>query len=134
MTPQQLRHDLAEPEIVPSLDGAFDGSDVVQEAGLWLTLTGDHDDADTVLHALDPATGRRRWQRRLDGALCATEAPTAGILCASVLSRDPTTKLGIRWRLHRIDPTTGQDTAGRTVDGWLTAVHWTRGVFVVLEQ
>lgn len=51
-----------------------------------------------------------------------------------MLSRDPTTGLGIRWRLHRIDPTTGRDILHRDVGGWLSAVHWSQHSFVVLEQ
>lgn len=134
VTPQQLRHDLTKPGIVASIDGAFDESHVAEEAGLWLTVTGAEDDSDTVVHALDPATGKLRWQRRLEGALCATRASAAGIVCASVLNRDPTTGLGIRWRLHLIDPGTGRDVVARDVRGWLTAVHGTGHSFVVLEQ
>ena len=129
-----LRADLPGARFLGSIDGSFQRSYVAEVGGLWLTTTGDPNAASTALHALDPATGAVRWERDLDGVLCATEAPKAGLLCASVVARDPATGLGTRWRLHRLDPVTGQDRATRDVDGWFTAVHWSGGAFVGLEQ
>ncbi|GAB2584131.1 PQQ-binding-like beta-propeller repeat protein [Microlunatus antarcticus] len=132
--PARLSPTVTGARFLGSIDGSFQQSYVAEVGGLWLTTTGDPNAASTALHALDPATGEVRWQRDLDGVLCATEAPKAGLLCASVLERDPATGLGTRWRLHRLDLTTGQDRATRDVDGWFTAVHWSGSTFVGLEQ
>lgn len=134
LTPKGLRADIDDPVFVMSLDGDFQSGYVAGEAGLWLMLTGTESSASTVLHAIDPATGAERWKRALDGALCTTEAPKSGLLCASVLDRDQATGLGTRWQLHLLDPATGADRATRDIDGWLTAVHWTGKAFVLLEQ
>ena len=130
----QLRPGLAGAKFLGSLDGSFQPSYAAAVAGVWLTTTGDPRAGSTVLHAVDPATGAVRWQRDLDGVLCATEAPEAGLLCASVVARDPATGLGTRWRLHLLDPANGQDRTTRDVDGWFTAVHWSGRAFVALEQ
>lgn len=134
LTPGDLRTDLPGAQFVSSIDGDFESGYVTGVAGLWLTLTGNEADASTVLHAIDPATGTQRWQRALDGVLCTTEAPASGVLCASVLDRDPATGLGTRWRLHQLDPATGEDLRTRDVDAWVSAVHWTGTSFVLLEQ
>ncbi|HEY9291741.1 MAG TPA: PQQ-binding-like beta-propeller repeat protein [Microlunatus sp.] len=132
--PGRLRTDLAGAEFVSSIDGDFNGSYAAAIDDVWLTITGRENATDTMLHALDPQTGKAVWQRRLDGVLCATETPRTGILCASVLQRDPATGLGTRWRLHRIDPADGSDRATTDINGWLTAMHFTADTFVVLEQ
>lgn len=134
LDPSRLSPDVSGAEFLGSLDGSFQQSYVTEVGGLWLTTTGDASAASTALHAVDPATGQVRWQRDLDGVLCATEAPKAGLLCASVVRRDPATGLGTRWQLHRLDLGTGQDRATREVDGWFTAVHWSGTAFVGLEQ
>jgi PQQ-like domain len=134
LEPGQLRPDLPGAAFIPSLDGDFATGYVAEVAGVWLTLTGTDEAEHTELHAVVPQTGVVRWQRELDGALCGSEGPKTAILCASVLQRDPATGLGTRWRLHVLDPATGQDRATRDIEGWLTAVHWTGRAFVVLEQ
>ena len=134
LDPAQLSPQVSGAKFLGSLDGSFESSYVAEVGGVWLAATGDAHAGSTVLHAVDPATGAVRWRRDLDGVLCATEAPKAGPLCASVLERDPATGLGTRWRLHRLDLTTGQDRATRDVDGWFTAVHWSGTAFVALEQ
>lgn len=134
LEPGQLRPDLPGARFIPSLDGDFATWYVSEVAGVWLTLTGTDKAEDTELHAVVPGTGVVRWRRELDGALCGSEGPKTGILCASVLQRDAATGLGTRWRLHVLDPATGQDRATRDIDGWLTAVHWTGSAFVALEQ
>ena len=134
LAPAQLRPGLAGARFLGSVDGSFESSYVVAVAGEWLTTTGDQRAGSTALHAVDPTTGAVRWQRELDGVLCATEAPKTGLLCASVVTRDPATGLGTRWQLHLLDPATGRDRATRDVDGWFTAVHWSGRAFVALEQ
>ncbi|QDP95673.1 PQQ-binding-like beta-propeller repeat protein [Microlunatus elymi] len=132
--PAQLRSDLTEPRFISSVDGDFSGSYVAATADVWLTITGRENATDTMVHALNPQTGKEIWHRRLDGVLCDAEAPASGIVCASVLSRDPQTGLGTRWRLHRIDPADGSDRKTADINGWLTAVHRSGNQFIVLEQ
>jgi hypothetical protein len=134
LDPARLSPQVSGARFLGSLDGSFESSYVAEVGGVWLATTGDANAGSTALHAVDPATGAVRWRRDLDGVLCATEAPKAGLLCASVLQRDPARGLGTRWRLHLIDLTTGQDRATRDVDGWFTAVHWSGRTFVALEQ
>lgn len=134
LDPAQLRPDLPGAKFLGSVDGSFQQSYVAEVRGAWLTTTGDASAGGTALHAVDPATGAVRWQRELDGVLCATEAPKTGLLCASVVRRDPATGLGTRWRLHVLDPATGADRTARDVDGWFSAVHWSGPAFVALEQ
>ena len=129
-----LRPDLPKASFVASISGAFDSAYLATSRSLWLILSGTPEAGDIVLHAVDPATGKQRWQRELDGALCAVEVSSSGVFCASVLGRDPDTGLGTRWRLHRIDPGTGADRVTREVDGWFTAVHQAGGQLVAVEQ
>ncbi len=130
----QARPDLEGARFLGSLDGDFASGFVADVRGTWVAVSGTKAAGDTAVHAIDPATGAVRWTRELDGALCTTEAPTSGLLCASALARDPATGLGTRWRLHRVDPSTGADLATTDVDAWLTAVHWTGRELVLLEQ
>lgn len=132
--PGDFRHDLESPRFVNSISGDFDAGHVAMIGDIWLVITGNENATDTELTALDPADGSELWRRSLDGVLCATEAPESGVLCASALEREPQTGLGTRWRLHRLDPRTGSDRVHADIDAWATAVHYTGGTFVVLEQ
>jgi hypothetical protein len=129
-----LRPDLSAPRLVGAVDGAFDGPYVADLTDVWVLTSGSEQAQETVLHALDPASGDVVWERALDGVLCATEAHAAGLPCASVLERDPGTGLGVRWQLHLIDPGTGEDLAAGEVEAWVTAVRLVGDTFVLLEQ
>ncbi|MFC7406764.1 hypothetical protein [Georgenia alba] len=130
-----LREDLGAPELVGHVDGSFDGPPYLSRAGgTWVVLTGTSDDGEIVAHGVDRANGNEQWERELDGALCAPEAIDAGLFCASVLERDQATGIGTRWRLHLLDPATGEDRATADVDAWASAVHVIDDTLVVLEE
>lgn len=85
-------------------------------------------------HGLDPVTGRQLWSRPLEGGLCATEADRRGVACAEMVDRDPATGLGRTWRLHLLDPRTGEPRVSREATGWFSALHRSGDTLVVLEQ
>ncbi|NYE75559.1 PQQ-binding-like beta-propeller repeat protein [Microlunatus parietis] len=136
--PGQLRPDLTGAEFVGPVDGDFSGPYVSavdpKVADIWVALTGDDDERGMVAHGLDPATGRPLWDRPMEGGLCATEADRRGVACAELLDRDPATGLGRRWRLHLLDPRTGEPRISREVAGWFSALHRSGDTLVVLEQ
>lgn len=129
-----LRTDLREPELISTLDGDYSGPYLAEIDDRWLIATGDEHGDRTVVHALDPDTGAVVWQRRLEGALCMPEPPPSGIVCASILERDPATRAGKRWRLHLIDPADGHDRLTVDRDGWFTALHRSGSTIVAVEQ
>lgn len=132
--PAALRPQLAGAKFIGGMDGDFSGPYVAEQAGVWLTLTGAADEQNTVLHALDPDTGTVRWQRPLEGGLCASEAGPAGIVCAGVIDRDPRSGSGRRWLLQRLDPKTGEVIRRLEVDGWFSALHRSGDTVIALEQ
>lgn len=130
-----LRPELDEPDFVGELDGSFDGNYLVDAGPAWLAMTGDEAGGDIALHGLDPESGEEVWRRELDGGLCAPDPlPDGLVFCASALQRDRATDLGTRWRLHLLDPATGQDARTADVEAWASAVHVAGETLMVLEE
>jgi hypothetical protein len=138
IAPQQLRPDLPGATFIGAVDGDFSGPRVSavdpKITDVWVALTGDQDEAKIVAHGVDPASGHVLWNRPMEGALCASEADPSGLVCAELLDRDPATGLGRRWRLHLLDPRSGESRRSREVTGWISALHRSGDTLIILEQ
>jgi hypothetical protein len=108
ITPKKLRPELPEPEFIGPVDGDHSGPYLSavdpKIADVWVAMTGTDDEEKMIIHGIDPQSGRVRWDRPMESGLCASEAHPAGLVCAELLVRDRTTKLGRRWRLQLLDP------------------------------
>lgn len=139
LQPTTLRPDLPGAQFIGAIDGDFSGPRVAGEklpddGDLWLVLTGDKDERRMILHAVDPDTGQVRWQRPMEGGLCATGSGEAGIVCASTLERDQKSGAGRRWLLQTLDPKTGAVERSVERNGWFSALHRSGDTVVALEQ
>ncbi|MFC7406765.1 hypothetical protein [Georgenia alba] len=126
-------------ELLASVDGTGEETWLIGTGDTWIALTGvtgaDEPAAAAVhVHGLQAGSGAALWSRELDGALCADQLLGGSLFCASVVEFDTGTGEGSRWRLHLIDPETGEDRATAEIDGWVSAVHVTAGTIVLLEQ
>ena len=110
-----------------SIDGSFQQSYVAEVGGLWLTTTGDQ--------RARPPPPCTPWTRRR--APCGGSASSTAC-CARRRRRRPACSAPRCWSATRrpgsargggstaLDLATGEDRATRDVDGWFTAVHWSR--------
>lgn len=136
--PDELRPELAGAQFIGPVDGDFSGPYVSavdpKITDVWVALTGGQDEEKITVHGIDPTSGRVLWDRPMEGALCAREADPRGLVCAEMLDRDPSTGLGRKWRLHLLDPQTGETSHSRDVTGWFNALHRSGDTVVILEQ
>ena len=138
LEPGDLRPELSGAEFVGPVDGDFSGPYVAAvdpaAAEVWVALTGDDQEDKIVVHGVDPTSGRVWWNRPMDGALCAAEPDARGLVCAEALDRDPATGLGRKWRLHLLDPRSGETRRSVDVAGWFYALHRSGDTLIILEQ
>lgn len=130
-----LRADLPDAKLIPSPDGVFDSSSVVDAGSAWIVLTGDNQSDDTiVVHALDPGSGRELWQLDLPGARCASRLLGGKLAC--VVMRDSSTRPGTvaGWRVALLEPATGEEARARNIDGAFTQAIVRGDRLVLVEQ
>ncbi len=138
LEPDQLRPELSGAEFIGPIDGDFSGPYVSavdpKIADVWVALTGEHGEGKMAVHGVDATTGKVLWDRPMEGGLCAGEADPRGLVCAETLDRDPSTGLGRKWRLHLLDPQTGETRRSRDVTGRFYALHRSGDTLIILEQ
>lgn len=125
--------DLRGVGFVPNLGGA-DSSPLGEADDVWFAVSADGLGDEAMLHGFDAGNGEEVWRRDLDLALCAHEAAPGGeIICASAVDRPPG-GFATQWRLHLLDPETGEDVRTQDVDLHVRAIRLNAAGIVVLED
>ncbi|ROR74503.1 hypothetical protein [Bogoriella caseilytica] len=125
--------DLPSVGFVPNLGGA-DSPPLGAAEGVWFAVSADRTGEDAMLHGVDADSGEELWRRELDLALCANEAAPGGeIICASAIDRDPG-DFATKWRLHLLDPATGEDEHTEDIDLHVRAIQLHASGIVVIED